>query len=78
MKERGLDFADVAHAVWSQALTIEDTRSDYAEPRFVTIAPIHERICVFAWCWRGQNMRIISLRKANAREVKRYGQSSRT
>jgi uncharacterized DUF497 family protein len=70
--ERGLDFADVASVDWDAALTVEDARTDYAELRFVTMAPIHGRLCVFAWCWRGAALRVISLRKANERERNRY------
>ncbi|WP_420024751.1 BrnT family toxin (plasmid) [Cereibacter azotoformans] len=72
LAERGLDFADVALLDWDAALTAEDRRETYAEPRFVTVGPIRGRLCVMAWCWRGTNMRIISLRKANAREEKRH------
>jgi uncharacterized DUF497 family protein len=60
---------------WEQALTIEDDRSDYAETRFVTMAPINSRLCVFAWCWRAETLRVISLRKANKREQRIYDQS---
>jgi uncharacterized DUF497 family protein len=73
--ERGLDFADVALVDWAAALTVQDTRSKYAEPRFVTMALINDRLCVFAWCWRGAAMRIISLRKANDRERNRYAET---
>jgi uncharacterized DUF497 family protein len=75
LAERGLDFADVALVDWSAALTAQDTRVDYREQRFVTIAPILDRLCVFAWCWREPAMRIISLRKANDRERKRYAKT---
>ncbi len=69
---RNLDFADVALVDWNDALTIEDRRVDYAEARFVTMAPIKGRLCVFAWCQRDDALRIISLRKANDRERSRY------
>jgi uncharacterized DUF497 family protein len=45
---------------------------DYAEARFVTKAPINNRLCVFAWCQRGEALRVISLRKANERERNKY------
>jgi Ribonuclease toxin, BrnT, of type II toxin-antitoxin system len=45
---------------------------DYAEARFVTMAPINDRLCVFAWCQRGEALRVISLRKANKRERDKY------
>ena len=75
LEQRGLDFADIVHVDWSIALTDEDTRVLYAEQRFVTMAPIQNRLRVFAWCWRGQAMRIISLRNANDRERKRYAEA---
>ena len=50
LEQRGLDFADIVHADWSMALTDEDTRVLYAEQRFVTMAPIQNRLRVFAWC----------------------------
>jgi uncharacterized DUF497 family protein len=72
LAERGLDFADVAAVDWEAAFTDEDARAEYAEVRFVTMAPINDRLCVFAWCWRGGALRVISLRKANERERNRY------
>ncbi|HHW34424.1 MAG TPA: BrnT family toxin [Paracoccus solventivorans] len=75
LKERGLDFAIVAEADWDDALTVEDSRTDYGEARFVSLVPIHERLYVVAWCMRGDKLRVISLRKANARERKIHGES---
>ncbi len=72
MRERGLDFASVAAAQWDDALTVEDARGDYGETRFVSLVPIDGRLCVVAWCRRGEALRVISLRKANARERKAY------
>ena len=72
LAERGLDFADVAWVDWDTAFTVEDARVDYAEARFVTMAPINNRLCVFAWCQRGEALRVISLRKANERERNKY------
>lgn len=73
LAERGLDFADVALIDWDEALTLEDARQDYQETRFVTFAQIRGRLCVIAWCYRNGALRVISMRKANKREVKRYG-----
>ena len=75
LRERGLDFASVAEADWDNALTAEDTRTKYDERRFVSLVPIHGRLCVVAWCWRGDALRVISLRKANSRERMRYEQT---
>jgi uncharacterized protein len=46
LAERGLDFADVAWVDWDTAFTVGDTRVDYAEARFVTMALINNRLCV--------------------------------
>ena len=72
LRERGLDFADVARVDWDRALTLEDLRRPYGEVRYITYAQIAERLCVIAWCWRGETLRVISLRRANARERLRH------
>lgn len=75
LQSRGLDFADVARMDWETAFTAEDTRRPYPESQFITVGRIEQRLCIIAWCWRGPKMRIISLRKANPREERRYEQA---
>ncbi|MBF9051905.1 BrnT family toxin [Roseobacter sp. HKCCD9010] len=72
LNERGLDFLDVAHLDWTTALTAQDARKTYGELRFVTIGLINARLCVVAWTQRESALRVISLRKANKREIARY------
>ncbi len=72
LAERAVDFADVEHLEWPLALTREDSRNNYGERRFVTLGPIHGRLCVLVWFERNGAMRIISLRKANQRERRAY------
>nr|WP_230383236.1 BrnT family toxin [Paracoccus shanxieyensis] len=48
--------------------TAEDVREEYGEVRYVSLVPINDRLCVVAWCLRGEALRVISLRKANSRE----------
>lgn len=53
----------------------EDTRPEYGETRFIATGPIatfDDRIFVVVYTWRGLVRRIISFRKANDREVRRY------
>ena len=53
----------------------EDRRSDYGESRFVATGPVArfgDRVCVAVYTWRGPVRRIISFRKANDREVRKY------
>ncbi len=53
----------------------EDRRRDYGETRFVATGPIAEfggRIFAVVYTWRGPVRRIISFRKANDREIRKY------
>ncbi len=53
-----------------------DDRFDYGEVRQVAFGRIGGRLFVCVFVDRGSTRRIISLRKANSREVKRYGQKA--
>lgn len=72
LKKHGADFSAALEFEWDTALTAADARQDYGEPRFVSIGFIGPRLHVLVWTPRGEQFRVISLRKANAREVKRY------
>jgi hypothetical protein len=52
-------------------LTRIDDRRDYGEPRFISAGRLDERIVVIVWTPRGRARRVISMRKANEREIKR-------
>ena len=71
--ERGLSFDVVPDLEWNEALIIEDCRQDYGERRFRVFGPIGERLYAVVVTFRGDAVQVISFRKANAREVKRYG-----
>lgn len=75
LQERGLDFADMAGFDWDGALTAEDDRRVYPEIRYVSIGSMSGFLVVCVWCYRDGAIRIISLRKANVRERKRYEQT---
>jgi hypothetical protein len=68
LKNRGLDFARAAEVFAGNYFTGPDTRLNYHEPRFVTVGFIDSRLVVLVWTPRGEVRRIISMRKANARE----------
>ena len=53
-------------------LTVIDYRYDYEETRYITLAKIENRVYVVAFTLRLSNIRLISARKANKKEVKRY------
>jgi uncharacterized DUF497 family protein len=56
-------------------VSVTDDRFEYGEVREVAFGLISDRlfVCVYA-DWEAER-RVISLRKANRREVKRYGES---
>ena len=53
-------------------LTVIDNRRNYGEVRYVTLARIEQRVYVLVYTMRGTVIRLISARKANSKEVKRY------
>jgi uncharacterized DUF497 family protein len=53
-------------------LEIEDSRVDYGEERIITLGLIDGRVYVVIFTPREDRCRIISARKANARESRRY------
>lgn len=71
LMHRGLDMADAEVVFEGPTLTIADDRRDYGEARFITVGYLGTRMVVMVWTPRGDVRRIISLRKANAREQAR-------
>jgi uncharacterized protein len=70
--ERGIDFALVEAFDFISALTFPDRRFDYGEHRQISIGFIGRRLHVLVFTLRGVDIRVISLRKANEREIKQY------
>lgn len=57
---------------WDTLLAKKDDRKDYGEKRMIGYALIDDRLYCVVFTDRGSERRIISLRKANQREVKYY------
>ena len=74
LRERGLDFARAHEVFDGLTITLPDQRQDYGEPRFITAGWLDERLIVLVWTPRGLARRIISMRKANEREINKYKQ----
>ena len=72
MDKHGLSLADADGFEWETAVVRDDARKRYAEPRFEATGLIGIRLHVLVFCIRADVVRVISLRKANSREVKRY------
>ncbi len=71
-RDRGLPFDRALDFDWETALYSEDIRYPYPERRFVAIGYLQERVHVICFSPIKEGVRIISFRKANLREVKRY------
>ena len=55
--------------------SMTDDRFDYGEVRELAFGLIHDRLFVCVYVDRDAERRVIALRKANQREVKRYGEN---
>lgn len=74
LQERGLDFSDATHVFAGVTLEFEDDRRDYGEQRIVSVGTLRGRMVVITWTPRGDERHVISMRKANEREQRRFGQ----
>ncbi len=70
--KHGLSLAQIRLAIWPPDLAAEDNRRDYGEQRWYGFIRLDGRIHVTVFTIRGAVVRVISLRKANLREVRRY------
>ncbi|MDO9250848.1 MAG: BrnT family toxin [Hydrogenophaga sp.] len=76
LAKHGVSLLDAAGLEWDVALVWPDKRKDYREVRMVGLVPVNDRLFCVVFVDRPPEQpterRIISLRKANSREVKRY------
>jgi len=76
--ERGFDFAYAVRVFLDPDRLVEvNNRFDYGELRYRVLGQIAGRIFVVVYTPRGEAFRVISARKANAKEVAPYGHGSR-
>lgn len=73
--KHGVSLALASELEWDEALVWIDTRYDYGEARMIALAPKTGILYYVAFLDRGTARRIISLRRANRREVKHYVES---
>jgi uncharacterized DUF497 family protein len=71
-RKHGVDFANVDGFGWESADIATDQRRDYGETRCLATGMIGDRLHVLVFTVRDEDVRLISLRKANGREVRRY------
>ena len=70
---RDLDMQDAGLVFEGSVITIADTRQDYGEARLVSVGFLRGRMVWVVWTSRDETRRIISMRKANDREIARFG-----
>ena len=75
LEKHGISLVAAAMLEWDDALTWADDRHNYGEARMCAIAYIGDRLYYVVYVDRTEVRRIISLRKANLREVKRYAEA---
>ncbi len=74
--DRGLPFTLVEQLDWSGAIIEEDVRNNYGERRYFALGLIGDRLHAVVFTPRADKVHVISLRKANQREVKDYEQKT--
>jgi uncharacterized DUF497 family protein len=75
INKHGISLANTADVEWDTLHAVLDLRYSYSEDRMVGIAYIGMRLYVLVYVGRDEVRRIISLRKANRREVNRYAKT---
>jgi len=73
--KHGISLGDAALLDWDKASIYPDLRQDYGESRMVALVPLDRRVHSVVFVDRAGKRRIISLRKAHFKEVKRYENS---
>lgn len=74
---RGLSFDRVADFEFESALYQPDVRHDYGEQRIRALGMLGTRLHALVFVETAEGIRVISFRKANKREVKRYAEQSK-
>ena len=70
--KHGISLSVASELDWEAALVWIDDRFEYGETRMIALAPKTEILYYVAFVDRGEARRVISLRRANRREVKHY------
>ncbi len=74
LDKHGVSLGLASDLDWDAALLWIDDRREYGETRILALAPWTSILYYVAFVDRGNVRRVISLRRANRREVRRYVQ----
>jgi uncharacterized DUF497 family protein len=78
LRDRGLSFEAAAQFDFGSSLVHVDDRQEYGEVRYVALGYLGDRLHVLCFTEEIDGIRVISFRRANDREVKRYAKSQAT
>jgi uncharacterized DUF497 family protein len=74
IERHGIPLERAVEFEWHDAVEIEDTRRDYGERRYQVLGHIGSRLHMLVYTPRSGRIHLISLRKANKREERRYAE----
>ncbi len=69
VQERGIGFDSASRIFQGRVVMWKDDRHDYGEARFRAVGEMEGAILHVVFTWRGVARRIISVRRANRKEV---------
>jgi uncharacterized DUF497 family protein len=72
LRRHGFDFSDARQVFEGITYTIEDTRFDYGERRFITLGLLGDTVVVIVHTETHEELRVISMRKATRNEQTVY------
>lgn len=73
IEQRALDFKDAFRFFDGRPISHQPT-SRGGEERWKTIAVIDGTHFTLVWCWRGEKIRVITMRRAHETEIRTYRQ----
>ncbi len=73
----GISLEQATEFGWDTAFHIEDARRNYGERRYQAFGLIGSRVYILVYTPREGRLHVISLRRANKREVRRYADQTK-
>ena len=71
-RKHGMSLSLAQEIDWPEVMAKPDDRRDYGEVREIGYTVMHDRLYCVVFTQRGDKMHVISLRKANSREIRNY------
>ena len=72
LAKHGIDFRDAETIFAGSLVTVEDTRQDYGELRYISLGMLEGVVVSLVYIERDDHIRLISIRKALRHETRFY------